>query len=260
MLKRFAIALLLLTAAFSTRAHEYTDVYYDTAEPGWGAFLVQSDTSEFIAFFIYGSDGKPTWYTAQLTLDASGNYTGGLYATTGTFYGSAWNTQQLTVAPVGNASFQPTSPTTAKLVYTVTTPAAMAASVTRNIQRQTLTAIPIAGSYTGGQNGIYTGCTDPSFNAKYAYFYQLQVVQSGTTATLNYMYDDGLQCSLSGTLSQTGALMSIANATYTCVTGLSTTANVTELRRTSLGLEGRFSAANVLGSCREDAVFGGPAR
>jgi hypothetical protein len=36
---------------------------------------VQSDTTQFLAFFIYGADGKATWYAAQLANDGTGNYT-----------------------------------------------------------------------------------------------------------------------------------------------------------------------------------------
>jgi len=67
---------LLLASAALAHAAQYTDVYYDTAEPGWGVFLVQSDTFQFLAFFIYGPDGKPTWYTAWLVDDGTGNYSG----------------------------------------------------------------------------------------------------------------------------------------------------------------------------------------
>src|SRR3989442_1023828 len=95
-LRRLVLAVLLLTAAFSARAIEYTDVYYNPAESGWGFFLVQSDTVQFLAFFIYGPDGKPTWYTAQLTDDGTGTYTGPVYATTGTYFALPWNPAQLT--------------------------------------------------------------------------------------------------------------------------------------------------------------------
>jgi hypothetical protein len=86
-------ALLLLTAAFNAKGLEYTDVYYDPAESGWGAFLVQSNTFQFIAFFIYGSDTKPTWYTAPPA--------------------------QLSVNTVGNATSQPIDHYRATLTYTV---------------------------------------------------------------------------------------------------------------------------------------------
>ncbi len=60
MLKRLFLVASLLVAC-SAQALEYTDVYYDTAESGWGVFLVQSNTFQFLAFFIYGPDNKPTW-------------------------------------------------------------------------------------------------------------------------------------------------------------------------------------------------------
>jgi hypothetical protein len=49
---------------------------------------VQSDTFQFIAFFIYDQNGNPTWYSGQLTADAAGNYSGQLYASTGSPYSS----------------------------------------------------------------------------------------------------------------------------------------------------------------------------
>ena len=40
-----------------------------------GVFLVQSDITQFLAFFIYGPDGKPTWYTAELERDTQATST-----------------------------------------------------------------------------------------------------------------------------------------------------------------------------------------
>jgi ribokinase len=123
MLKRFLLCAFLLAAAFRVGAVDYTDLYYVPGEEGWGANVVQSDDFLFVTFFIYGSDNKPTWYTAQLTLDAGGNYNGQLYATTGTYYAMPWKASDQTTVAVGTASFQPTSAYTAKLIYVVTTPA-----------------------------------------------------------------------------------------------------------------------------------------
>jgi hypothetical protein len=87
MLKRLIVVLWLLTAALTARAgatSNYTDVYFVPAEPGWGVFVVQTNTFQFLAFFIYDKNGNPVWYTAQLNNDGTGNYIGALYATTGT--------------------------------------------------------------------------------------------------------------------------------------------------------------------------------
>jgi hypothetical protein len=56
--------------------------------------------------------------------------------------------------PTGTVSFQPSGPYTAKLNYTVTG----VGTVTKLIQRQTLTAITVGGAYIGGQSGAYSGC------------------------------------------------------------------------------------------------------
>ena len=73
MLRQVVFALLLLfAAAFDAAALEYTDVYFNPETAGRGFFLVQSEGFQFIALFIQGPDGKPTWYTAELTLTADG--------------------------------------------------------------------------------------------------------------------------------------------------------------------------------------------
>src|SRR5215831_5943651 len=133
MLKRFlVIALLLVT--FNARAVDFTDVYYDAAESGWGVFLVQSNTTQFLAFFIYGADGKPTWYVAILADDGTGKFTGSLFATTGTYFLNPW--QGKTTVAAGTVSFTPSSPYQATLSYTVNG----VGTVTKAVQRQTLTA------------------------------------------------------------------------------------------------------------------------
>jgi hypothetical protein len=117
MWKQLLVSLLLLCSAVQVQAANYTDVYYDAAEPGWGLFLIQNGTNQFIAFFIYGADGKPTWYTAQINDDGAGRYTGTLYAITGTHFLDPW--QGYTINPAGTATFSPTDIYHAALTYTV---------------------------------------------------------------------------------------------------------------------------------------------
>src|SRR6185295_13125695 len=103
MCRKLALVALLAFAAIRAEAREYTDVYFNPAEPGWGVFLVQSEATQFIAFFVYGPDGKPVWYTAQLSDNGTGGYAGNLYAITGTYFASPW--QGFTAAAAGTASF-----------------------------------------------------------------------------------------------------------------------------------------------------------
>jgi hypothetical protein len=254
-MRRLLLAVLLFAAAFRVGASDYTDIWFNpseqsTAGGGWGVNVVQSDAFMFLTFFIYGPDNKPTWYVAGLTRDANGNFNGPLYATTGTYFGAPWNPADgAGSAQVGSASFQPTDPYTANLSYSFTA----GPMVVKSIQRQSLTSIPLGGSYSGTQAGSYSNC-----NNSFAYTdrFGLGVSQpTASTLTFTFAYtDSGLSCTLSGTFEQRGQLFRIPAASYTCSDGLSTTATVSEIKATNFGIEASIAAANNAG-CREDATF-----
>ena len=187
MLKRLVVIAILALAAVRADALEYTDVYFNPNEAGWGLFLVQSDTTQFLALFIYGQDGKPTWYTGQSSQDAAGNYNGTLYALTGTFFGSPW---QGITGPnaVGTISFTPIDLYHATVTYTVNG----VGSANKTVQRQTLTPYVLGGNYSGSMSGAITGCTDPASNdPAFRGRYALAVTQAGdASATLVFTFVD----------------------------------------------------------------------
>lgn len=252
MLKRFLLLCLLALAPTMARAADFTDIWYIPAESGWGVNVVQSNAFMFVTFFIYGADKKPTWYSANLTADGSGAYSGKLYATTGTYYALPWNPADLTQTEVGTATFQPTSNATATLTYILT---AGSVTVTKSIQRQTLTAIPLGGLYIGGQAGQYAGANCAA-RGSYTDTLRLQAVQNGNAITLSFTYDaSGQACTLAGTMAQFGKVYTVPGATYQCRSGINTTALIDDLRATSLGIEGRFVAADLGNGCSESAAF-----
>jgi len=249
-----ALAFVLLLASAPVRAADYTDIWYVPTESGWGANVVQSDLFMFVTFFIYGPDGKPTWYTADLTFDGS-SYTGNLYATQGTYWALPWNGASVTTTPVGTARFTPNALNVyqATLTWTVTG----TGSVTKAIERQTLTTIPLGGDYVGGQTGRYTSCSNAADNSSYTDRFNLSVAQASGVATFTFTYNDAAaNCTLSGTLEQHGLTYRIPGGPYKCTGGLvfSTTATLYEIKATSLGIEGRF-AATLPNGCREEANF-----
>jgi hypothetical protein len=248
MLKRFLLAVLLLVAAGRAAAVDYTDIWFNPAEAGWGVNVVQSDTFLFLTFFIYGADSKPTWFTGQVTQDSSGNFNGTLYSTTGTYYLSPW--AGFAGGPAGTVSFQPSGPYTAKLIYTVNG----VGTVTKFIQRQTLTAITVGGTYSGAQSGAYSNCSLSANNRAYTDFFNVQVTQlTNGTVTFAFAYA-AFNCTFSGTLVQQGQLYSVPGASYQCASDPTFSANLTEIKATAQGIEGKFSA-QVGGNCREDAHF-----
>src|SRR5438067_6405729 len=251
------IAALLAFDAPSARAADYTDLWWVPAESGWGVNVVQTDNFMFLTFFIYGQDRKPTWYTADLTLDSSGAFSGGLYATTGTYYAQAWNPGDAgAVLQVGNASFRPSliNAYQATLTYVVNG----IGTITKNIERQPLTPPLIGGQYTGGLSAVQTSCANSSNNGAYKATYDLQVTQTTAgAATFVFTYPT-YACTLTGTLAQHGRQYAISGADYRCVqngaTAFASSANITEIAATAQGIEGRW-AANVGGGCREDVQF-----
>jgi hypothetical protein len=258
--KRLIFIVALLFSAARADALEYTDVYYNPAESGWGVFLVQSDVTQFLAFFIYATDNKPTWYTAQLAGDSTGKYTGQLYATTGSYFGSTWNPGQLTVAPVGTATFTPTDAYRATLTYALTG----GPTVTKTVQRQTLTPYKMAGIYSGSVSGTQTGCADAANNDDHLRArYDLGVAQLGdTAATLTISFVDaenkGLVCTVQGPLTHFGRLYRMPAAQFSC-TGPGappgpTTVQVDSLHPTGQGIEFHLSGP-IGGGCILDTSW-----
>jgi hypothetical protein len=252
MLKRFLVVLLLAGFTLPARATDYSDMWYLPAESGWGVNLTQNESVIFMTFFVYGTDGKPTWYVAIAYEDANGNFSGTLYSTTGTYFGAPWG--GFTATAAGTASFSPINAYQGTLSYTLTS----GPTVTKSIERQSLTTITLGGNYTGGQSGAYSTCGDASLNGEYTDTYTLNIAQSNGSATLTFTYNlAGATCTLTGALEQRGQLYRIPTATYQCTGGLSytTTAIIEELKATSLGIEGRFAATLPDTGCRETASF-----
>ena len=157
---RAATIALALCGPGAALAADYTDIWWTPSESGWGMNVIQSENFMFVTFFIYGADHKPTWYTADLSLDSSGAYSGSLYATTGTYYALPWSTGDATAQQVGSASFRPSTSNTyqATMTYVVSG----VGTVVKAVERQTLTAITIGGLYTGGMSASQTNCNNSS--------------------------------------------------------------------------------------------------
>ena len=183
-------------------------------------------------------------------------YSGGLYLTQGSYWAVPWNPANHPPAQqVGTVTVQTIDPYNATLIYSVSG----IGSVTKSITRQTLTPIPLGGTYVGAQSGAYASCTASSQNGTYTDTHTLTLAQTPSgIGTLTFTYDSGATCTFSGTLEQHGQLYRITGGSYKCTGSLAftTTATIDELKATSQGIEGRFTATLPSG-CRESASFSG---
>lgn len=252
------VAFSLFALSCAARSQDYSDIWWsDPLEDGWGMNLIQSQDFIFATFFVYGPAPAtaPTWYAANLYRQSNGTFSGGVYATTGTGIGAPWNPADHPPATqVGNATFTPTSSATGTLNYNVN-----GVNVSKSIRRQTLTTIKLSGSYIGTAVIHTTGCTNTGSN-KTQYFDADPIVSQTIGVSLSFQLAfDNEVCTLSGPSLQEGLLSRIPNAAYVCNSGapstLNTTATVYEVKATSTGIEGRWSASNVGGGCREDGTF-----
>jgi hypothetical protein len=241
-------------------ARDYSDVYYIPAESGWGMFVVHSDTFLFVAFFIHDGDGKPIWHTAELSFDGQSSYTGPLYSTTGTPFGDPWDPSKSQSTQVGTASFTPTDPYRATLVYSLDGKP----PVTKNVQRQTLLPYQMAGNYAGSLVGKQTGCSDPADNGEMTVRFNLAVTQNGDNSialafTLVDPDNEGVVCTVTGPLTHLGRLYRVVDGQLSCrepngAPEPPTTVLVESLRLTGQGIEGQFSGQDP-GSCKLSLRF-----
>ena len=167
-----------------------------------------------------------------------------------------FNPKQSTATQVGTASFKPSAADTGVLTYNVS-----GVAVNKNIQRQTLTPVPLAGSYAGGVTVNDSGCTDPTQNGPASLPVNISVTQSAS-GQLQFVFDligiDTCTLTSTGAVTQNGALYSFPGTTG-CGTDAPYAVTVLEVRATSLGIEGRWTAPDAGGACHEEGRFSGVA-
>jgi hypothetical protein len=231
-----ACASALAVAAPATGGVQYTDIWWaqDGTEPGWGVNLAQNADTIFATFFVYGPDRQPIWYTATMKAQPSGSFTGGMYQTSGPWFGTQpFNPQTVTIAQVGTATFTPASSVTGTLAYSVG-----GTNVVKPIERQLLVGIDFSGSYTGLVYGEVTGCTNPADNETVQGNFDATVTQSGDQVTMDIVvFGESLTCRLQGARTQKGWVSNIPNATLACGPEPATNAVVEELVPTGAGFE-----------------------
>lgn len=86
---------------------DYSGMWWNASESGWGLSLHQSATDVmFGALFVYGADGEAEWFTLQGgRWETATRWSATLYRTIGPFYaGPVFDPRRVVVQAVGNAS------------------------------------------------------------------------------------------------------------------------------------------------------------
>ena len=209
--------------------------------------------------FVYGPDNTPRWYVASDLESTDGtSFTGTLYRTTGSYFGTGWVTTQATATPVGSMSIAFNTPATATLTYT-----ADGVTVTKSVQRQTWKGENLTGNYLGGLTANASACNNGGNGPIIIFGTSMTVAHNtssqGVTITLNAPASSGASatCTFAGTYGQQGKLGSI-NGNWSCTVGgapsNSGTFSMTELQATVRGFNARFTGQDQF--CQYSGNFG----
>ena len=240
-----------LPASATTFGTDWTDLWFNPQESGWGINFSHQYNTLFATMFIYENDRSPHWVVAS-EMNGSGNaYSGGLYQTSGPGFSGPW-TGGVTQTAVGSMSVNFTSIGTATLSYSVG-----ATTVTKNIQRQTFRSNNLAGNWFGGLVGT-TNCSPPNVLAHGPMEITHSNFQAGGTVRilLRFITNASHTCEFNGNYTALGKIGSITG-TYSCTAGPTTgTFTMTELSANRNGFSAIYSARDNL-NCSYSGFFGG---
>ena len=253
-----------LPAAATTSSTDYTDLWYLPAESGWGVNVIQQGDVVFATFFVYGSDGTARWFVmpdgrSVASSPGQNSFTGSLFQTQGTFYGSPWGGPTLNQT-VGTATFSFTSPTSGTVNYSVN-----GVNVSKSISRQTWRGNTLTGNYIGGLTANSTGCRNGVSNGQALIAGDLTIGHSNffnPTFRVDFANASGQPgvCTFTGGYVQEGKLGRVSGGTWSCtISGVSNppvgTFTMTQIEANTNGITARFNGADQ--NCNYDGFFGG---
>jgi hypothetical protein len=137
----------------------YTDLWWNASEPGWGLNLNHQGNVMFGALFTYDTGGAPMWLVmSRGDLQADGSYSGPLYRTTGPAFNAVpFGATSNTAVGTMRVSFANSASGT--LTYTFN-----GTSVSKSITRQVFSAPPSC-TFTTGDRSSATNYQDLWWNS-----------------------------------------------------------------------------------------------
>jgi len=242
-------------AGATTLSPNYSDLWWNPNESGWGLNISQQADVMFVTLFVYNANTQPVWYSATLALQ-SGQFgseyvfTGDLYQTAGPPFSNVPYMQGAVVyRRVGTMQFDATASAIATLQYSID-----GISVSKQITRQTLRANSILGTYLGGTSDITSGCTNPVNNGRRTEDPgPISIVQSGSQVVIT-----APTCAFTGTYSQQGQTGRIDGGTYTCTNNAAGVITFTDIYVEQSGIIGKYSGHD--SACNFQGNIGGTRR
>ena len=266
------VAVLGLGTARGAGVANFQDQWWNAAESGWGAAVLQQSDTLFVCFFVYGPDGKPTWFVAVATGEATAPaghavYSGKLYVTQGPYFAGPFDPAAVIEREAGTFTFDATAVDAAVMRYTVD-----GVAVEKPVTRQTWVYADLTGDYYGGFAWDQSCGPLGDQKSHHELLGSLQVTHTpaqAVTIALNVSRHlvDGAQAtvpanataSISGSYAQAGHLGEVRGS-FGYAMGATTAvapAVAFEIARTGNGVTGRFNgSSDAVDHCNYEGRFG----
>jgi len=112
-------------------AVDYTDLWWNPNESGWGVSITQQYGVMFLAWYVYSASGNPVWYVAPDCVVVGSGCTGAVYSTIGPPLGPTFNPGAVMASSVGTITASFSDANNGTISYTVN-----GVSGTKQITRQ----------------------------------------------------------------------------------------------------------------------------
>jgi hypothetical protein len=113
-------------------AVDYTDLWWNPSESGWGMAIAHRFGLVFLAWYVYDATGRPVWYVVPNCPLAGSRCIGAAYRTTGPAFGPTFDPTRVTAFAAGEVTVSFSDANNGTLSYTVN-----GVSATKPIMRQT---------------------------------------------------------------------------------------------------------------------------
>ena len=240
-MRRFGkwLAVLLAAAAPLAHAGKYTDLWWNPQQSGWGVNVVQQLETAFVTLFVYGADGKPTWYVAPAAhvvayQGARPIFSGELYRAEGPAHTGPFDPSKVKPHDAGQLSLEILADDRLRLYYNVEG----SPQIVKELTRQTWQQPVLAANYLG-QFILRQALPGGAPYGTRVYSGELLLHADGDQAYLRVDDHLGRRCEYRGTYQQAGKIARIAGS-FDCTSGEAGpgTFEVTDLEVSDHGITG----------------------